>query len=265
VLLQANTKSLQSLQRPQPTRGLARGGKRNANRSEAACPKQAHSSGAQPEVAGPPTLGVAIRGVIAEEGCEAARRSLFDYPLRVAHPPLAVTIRRVHQLSTVRTMVPSPPPIGGRLSGYWEGWVHIGAKPWVLSTIRYGYKIPFLNPPPLTMVPIHRGQYLSNPERYLALAKDDMYQKGAIELAPTQTLGRIFLIPKPGCRWRPIIDLSGLNAFIKCPSFKMETPAAILSSVQKGYWITSLDLRDVHVPVHLNHRHYLRFCLQGKV
>jgi len=110
-----------------------------------------------PEVAGPPTLGVAIRGVIAEEGGEAARRSLFDYPLRVAHPPLAVTVRRVHQLSTVRTMVPSPPPIGGRLSGYWEGWVHIGAEPWVLSTIRYGYKIPFLNPPPLTMVPIHRG------------------------------------------------------------------------------------------------------------
>ena len=35
---------------------------------------------------------------------------------------------------------------------------------------------------------------------------------------------RLFLVPKNGGQWRPIIDLSALNAFIDCPSFTMETP-----------------------------------------
>jgi len=51
VLLEANTKSLQSLQKPQSTRRPARGGKRTTYHSEAARPKQpkqAHPSGAQP-------------------------------------------------------------------------------------------------------------------------------------------------------------------------------------------------------------------------
>lgn len=184
----------------------------------------------------------------AEEEVGAA--SQFDYPQSPLPLPSVMTVapRCYSQLFTEPITAPSPPLIGGRLSEFWERWVEIGAEPWVLSTLRFGYTIPFLSPPPQTLVPLHRSQYLSNPEKCLALAQavEDMVQKGAIELAPATTPGyysRIFLVPKPGGRWRPIIDLSGLNTFIDCPSFKMETPASILRSVKKGQWLTSLDLR----------------------
>ena len=50
--------------------------------------------------------------------------------------------------------------------------------------------------------------------------------KGAIEVVRTPSPGfdsRLFLVPKAGGTWRPIIDLSVLKTHIQCPSFKMET------------------------------------------
>ena len=35
---------------------------------------------------------------------------------------------------------------------------------------------------------------------------------------------RLFLVPKPNNRWRPILDLSTLNTFLNTELFKMETP-----------------------------------------
>ena len=35
---------------------------------------------------------------------------------------------------------------------------------------------------------------------------------------------RLFLVPKPHQRWRPVIDLSRLNTFLHVEKFKMETP-----------------------------------------
>ena len=75
---------------------------------------------------------------------------------------------------------------------------------------------------------------------------------------------RMFLVPKPGNKWRPVIDLSSLNTFIKCPKFIMETPEQIRLAIQANDWVTSLDLSDayLHVP---SCRKYLRFAYQGQV
>ena len=35
---------------------------------------------------------------------------------------------------------------------------------------------------------------------------------------------RLFLVPKPHQRWRPVIDLSRLNTFLHVEKFKIETP-----------------------------------------
>ena len=35
---------------------------------------------------------------------------------------------------------------------------------------------------------------------------------------------RLFIVPKPNKKWRPILDLSALNRFLKVKTFKMETP-----------------------------------------
>ena len=97
-----------------------------------------------------------------------------------------------------------------------------------------------------------------------------MAEKGAIEIVQYSNPGfysRIFLVPKPGNKWRPIIDLSALNSHIPCPTFKMETSGSILRSVQKGQWLTSLDLKDAyfHIPIHRESRRYLRFLHLGVV
>ena len=92
----------------------------------------------------------------------------------------------------------------------------------------------------------------------------------AVELVQNpQSLGfynRLFLVPKPNNRWRPILDLSKLNTFLKTQSFKMETPETIRTSLQTGEWVTSIDFKDVyfHIPINNQSRKYMRFHIQGE-
>ena len=78
---------------------------------------------------------------------------------------------------------------------------------------------------------------------------------------------RLFLVPKPHQRWRPVIDLSRLNTFLHVEKFKMETPESIRTSLIPGEWISSIDLSDayLHIPIHPNSRKYLRFCYKAQV
>ena len=48
---------------------------------------------------------------------------------------------------------------------------------------------------------------------------------------------------------------------------KMETNGSLLKALQKGQWLTILDLKDAyfHIPIHPSYRQYLRFCHEGVV
>ena len=78
---------------------------------------------------------------------------------------------------------------------------------------------------------------------------------------------RLFLVPKPHQRWRPVIDLSRLNTFVHVEKFKMETPESIRPSLIPGEWVSSIDQSDayLHIPIHPNSRKYLRFCYKSQV
>ena len=78
---------------------------------------------------------------------------------------------------------------------------------------------------------------------------------------------RLFLVPKPHQRWRPVIDLSRLNTFLHIEKFKMETPESIRTSLIPGEWVSSIDLSDayLHTPFHPNSRKYPRFCHRSQV
>ena len=94
--------------------------------------------------------------------------------------------------------------------------------------------------------------------------------KNAIELVQNPTslgfFNRLFLVPKPNNKWRPILDLSKLNLFLKVEKFKMETPETIRTSLQQGEWVTSVDFKDAyfHIPIQEQSRKYLRFHIQGR-
>ena len=86
---------------------------------------------------------------------------------------------------TVRTSVQSPEKIAGRLSNSRGVWSEIGADPWVMRIVQWGYKIPFVTLPPLRL----QGQETTYPKgslkwSSLSQSVQELRNKGAIEPAP---------------------------------------------------------------------------------
>ena len=182
----------------------------------------------------------------------------------------------VTQLSYVNpvTNVPNVAPnlaVGARLQNFWETWLDLGAGPKVVQILKEGYTLPFQIRPKLVRFPTVISCY-GNPQRnsYLLEALHQLIDKNAVELVRNQSslsfFNRLFLVPKPNSRWRPILDLSNLNFFLKSEKFKMETPETIRTSLQQGNWITSIDFKDAyfHIPIQEQSRKYLRFHVQGQ-
>ena len=120
-------------------------------------------------------------------------------------------------------------PVGGRLRCFLHEWQKQKTHQSILSLIQDGYKLPFRKHPKLSRFPcISSGYAGSDRQNALLTSIQDLLQKGAIKVVHTKhSLGfysRLFLVPKPGNRWRPVIDLSSLNKFLAIPKFKMETP-----------------------------------------
>ena len=134
----------------------------------------------------------------------------------------------VHNVTNVPLVAPNL-PVGSRLHLFWEKWAALNVNPRVVSILREGYVLPFRSRPHLTREPTITSCYV-DPHRnsYLLEALHQLLNKNAVELVLNQkSLGfynRLFLVPKPNNRWRPILDLSNLNNFLKTQTFKMETP-----------------------------------------
>ena len=162
-------------------------------------------------------------------------------------------------------------PVGARLQNFWQTWLDRGAGPKVVQILREGYTLPFRIRPNLTRIPTVVSCYV-NPLRnsYLLEALHQLIDKNAVEQVHHQTsLGfynRLFLVPKPNNKWRPILDLSHLNQFLKVEKFKMETPETIRTSLLQGEWVTSVDFKDAyfHIPIQKQSRKYLRFQVQDQ-
>ena len=158
-------------------------------------------------------------------------------------------------------------PVGGRLAHFAQNWAKITDDKWVLSLVRKGYRIPFLEGPILSPNPIFFQQPLS---QQLEEEVASLLSKGAVEEIIPECPGyysRIFLVPKKNGKLRLIIDLSVLNHFIYTQTFKMETQRKVKDAVQLNDWAFSLDLTEafLHIPIHHRSRKYLRFTLRGRV
>ena len=155
---------------------------------------------------------------------------------------------------------------------HWRRWQAVGADSWTVSVLRDGYRLPFESPPPLTRTPILFPAYRPGSPQSLALRQEieKMLAKGALEIVPDPGPGfysRLLLVEKATGGWRPVIDLSTLNTFIRQTPFKMETVASVLNAVQENDLLASLDLKDAYfqVPVHPSSRKFLCFVSQGTV
>ena len=167
---------------------------------------------------------------------------------------------------------PLRPPVGGRLCSFRRDWQTNKCSPNVLNIITNGYVLPFLSKPNLVRFPLMLSEYKAHQkDQALATCIQSLLSKNAIErVENVKSLGfysRLFLVPKPHQRWRPVIDLSRLNTFLHVEKFKMETPESIRTSLIPGEWVSSIDLSDtyLHIPIHPNSRKYLRFCYKSQM
>lgn len=157
-------------------------------------------------------------------------------------------------------------PVGGRLADYSHRWEKLGARPYMVSKLRYGIHLNWKGPL------ITSGYRDSLRDELLSEAVSQMLQKQVI--APVHNFAylpgfysRLFLVPKPNHKWRPVIDLSALNRYLVVPHFQMETAKTIRQSLQQGEWTTSLDLSDAyyHLKIRPRFRKYFRFHFRGVV
>ena len=158
-------------------------------------------------------------------------------------------------------------PVGGRLAHFAQNWAKITDNKWVLSFVRKGYRITFLECPILSPNRVFFQQPLS---QQLEEEVASLLLKGAVEEIVPECPGyysRIFLVPKKNGKLRLIIDLSVLNHFVYTQTFKMETQRKVKDAVQLNDWAFSLDLTDayLHIPIHHRSHKYLRFTLRGRV
>ena len=158
--------------------------------------------------------------------------------------------------------------MGSRLKLFLQALKTLGAHHSILNVIMEGYKLPFREHPTLFRTPyITSGYAVLNRQSALSTAIQDLLLKGAVDTIqkPNSFYSRLFLVPKPGNHWRPVIDLSCLNKFLAVPKFKMETPESIRTFLRRNEWVTSIDLTDayLHILIHPQLQKYLRFCHNG--
>ena len=162
--------------------------------------------------------------------------------------------------------------VGGRLARFWKRWRDLGASPFILNKLQYGIRLDWVSTPPvLTTNPLIISRCRDRDKMEIMRSHvAGMLQKGAIQLIQDNSPGfysRIFMVPKQGGKWRPVIDLSALNKFVNKSTFKMETPERIRESFRKDEWVTSLDLTDAyfHIPVAIKYRKFMRFVIDDQI
>ena len=159
------------------------------------------------------------------------------------------------------------PPAGARLHQFSEKVEALGSSPKVVTALKDCYTLPFRFRPNLTRSSTVISNYV-NPQRqsHLLEALYQLVNKNAVEPVANQNswcfYKRLFLVPKPNNRWKPILDLSTLNTFLSTELFKMETPETIRTSLEIGEWVTSIDFKEAyfHIPIHSK---YMGFHIQG--
>ena len=199
--------------------------------------------------------------------CKPEKKGLLNHVKGVSS---VTQLSYVNPVTNAHLVVPNL-PVGARFQNFWPEWLNLNASPTVVQILKDGYTLPFRTRPKFARSPTVISCYV-NPHRnsYLLEALHQLIDKHTVELVQNQTslgfFNRLFLVPKPNNKWRPILDLSKLNLFLKTEKFKMETLETIRTSLQQGEWITSLDFKDAyfHIPIQEQSRKYLRFHVQGQ-
>ena len=144
--------------------------------------------------------------------------------------------------------MPIPHPmvkLAGRTAEHLAAWKKITSDQWVLQAVS-GYRLEFTSEPQQS----HRSVTVQSGHKAAVISEEigKMVDKGAIqEVKGTMTDGffsRLFLVPKKGGQMRPVLNLKPLNRFIYHRHFKMEGMHIARDLLQRGNWMTRIDIKD---------------------
>lgn len=130
-------------------------------------------------------------------------------------------------------------------------WAACSPDPWIVATLTWGYELHFQHQPPafgrVNMTVIKD----SAKAQALAQELSTLLDKGAITpvdplLQPWGFYSTYFLVGKKDGGLCPILDLCGLNRYLKVLPFHMLTSADVMHVIQQGEWFTSIDLKDAY-------------------
>ncbi|XP_077862457.1 uncharacterized protein LOC144344249 [Saccoglossus kowalevskii] len=159
-------------------------------------------------------------------------------------------------------------PVALRLQKCIPRWKETINDPYVISIITHRYRILLIKEPKCKKRTCISGTPGSTQSTILKESVEILLKKKVIQRVQNPKnsfISRLFPVKKSNGGYRLVLDLKELNKFVKKETFKMLTPALVRASIQKGDWMTSLDLTDayLHIPIHTESRRLLRFVVNG--
>lgn len=179
----------------------------------------------------------------------------------------------MRKLHTPNTLLITLPGLGallpaGRIQHCMANWQKLTSDQWVLDVVK-GYHLD-LEQWPVQQVPPNPSVLNTKDQVLVQTEVEKMLQKGAIrQVSPVkgQFLSRLVLVQKKDGTFRPVVNLKALNKFMSKNHFKMEGFHILKDVLQRGDWMSSVDLKDAYfsVPVAQPHQKLLRFEWKGKI
>ena len=156
----------------------------------------------------------------------------------------------------------------GNLAWHVRDWQDITADDWIINQI-IGVMLDF-NQIPEQLVRPRQYRMSAKQKSILQLEIDKLIDKEVVSEIKSDDaawVSNVFLRPKPGNKWRLIIDLTLLNEYIRKEHFKMDHLGVATEMMSKGSYMASLDLRDAYysVNLHSDFRKYVTFTWGGKI
>ncbi|CAJ0961645.1 unnamed protein product [Ranitomeya imitator] len=140
---------------------------------------------------------------------------------------------------------------------------------WVAELVSSGYKIELVCLPPPRFFP-SRLPRCKSLRQSLFNSIESLRISGVISPVPKEErfqgfYSNLFVVPKKDGAVRPILDLKLLNRFVRVRHFRMESLRSVISSLEKGEFLASVDIQDayLHIPIFPLHQKFLRFAVNN--
>ena len=143
-----------------------------------------------PRIPRKPAAAGGSAGSSASGSVQASSSGARPAQKRLRRLPLLASLARRGRMARVRLPFPLPPEakapgksrpdertlslrVGGCLAPHWRWWQAIGAETWVVTVLRGGYHVPFLDsPPPLSRTTVSFPTYRAGSPRAQALRRE---------------------------------------------------------------------------------------------